>query len=319
MTTPSPELVAIVGRWNEAVRTCDRATIENLLSGDDALRYIGSDLNEFWSGDVLRRGLADHFAEVPDFHYVGGKTEAFENGQTGWAVWRGQIHISSTDVLSDYRISFVFALEHGSWKVVQMHLSNPTPNIDKLGIEHAALDALVAAAQQGPFRLGREGMATVMFTDVVDSSAHADLMGDRRWLSRIDTHFQNVTGIVEAAGGTLVKSLGDGTMATFTSTRSALCAAIDIQRAAQADTTAPEMRLRIGMHTGDVIENKGDFFGTVVNKAARITAAAAPDEIRVSDATKIMLGRHDTLTFDDPQDITLKGLEGFHRLYRLQY
>jgi class 3 adenylate cyclase len=68
-----------------------------------------------------------------------------------------------------------------------------------------------------------------------------------------------------------------------------------------------------------VIENKGDFFGTVVNKAARINSAAAPDEIRVSDATKIMLGRADGFVFEDPQEVPLKGLDGEHRIYRLNY
>lgn len=318
MYTRSPEIAAIVARWNEAIRTKDVESIANMLSASDQLRYVGTAEGEFWGGALLRRGIGDHFREVPEFHYRDGRIEAFEHGQIGWALWTGYIYFPGTDVLSDYRISFVLGLEHGLWKIVQMHISNPTPNFEKLGIEHEALDALMAAAEQGTLGLGKEGMATIMFTDVVDSSALADLIGDRLWLARIDGHLAEVTKIVEDAGGTLVKSLGDGTMSTFTSTRAALTAATRIQAAAQADDREPQLLLRVGLHTGEVIENRGDFFGTVVNKAARINAVAGPGEIRLSDATRLMLARAEGFDFDDPTDVELKGLEGLHRLYRLQ-
>ena len=162
-------------------------------------------------------------------------------------------------------------------------------------------------------------MASIMFTDVVDSSALADVMGDKLWTKRIDSHLADVRTIIEDNGGTLVKSLGDGTMSTFTSSRSALAAARDIQNKAQADQTEPNLRLRIGLHTGEVIENKGDFFGTVVNKAARVASVANPDEIRVSDATRAMIGGNPDFTLTDPINIPLKGLEGEHMIYRLDW
>ena len=318
MYQSSPELAAIVNRWNEAIRTKDTDSITNMLSASEQLRYVGSAENEFWSGALLRRGIGDHFKEVPELHFRDYQVEAYENGAIGWALWTGFIYFPTTDVLSENRISFVFGLEHGLWKIVQIHISNPSSNLEKIGIEHAALDGLMQAAKEGSLGLGREGMATVMFTDVVDSSALADLMGDRAWTQRIDAHLEDVTQIVEDAGGTLVKSLGDVTMSTFTSTRAALSAANAINGKAMAADTTPALRLRIGLHTGEVIENKGDFFGTAVNKAARINAAAAPDEIRLSDATHIMLGRAAAFEFDDPRDVVLKGLEGTHRLYRLK-
>lgn len=317
MISRSPELVAIVNRWNEAIRLKDTVSIENMLSASQHLRYVGTAEGEFWGGDLLRKGIGDHFREVPEFHYRDATVEAFECGQLGWALWTGNIHFPNTDVLSDYRISFVLALENGLWKIIQIHISNPVPNFEKLGIEHAALDQLVQAAQSGQLGLGTEGMATVMFTDVVDSSALADMMGDRAWIARIDTHLAKVSGIVEETGGTLVKSLGDGTMSTFTSTRAALTAARGIQRQAQSDIAEPMLRVRIGLHTGEVIENKGDFFGTVVNKAARINAAAAPDEIRLSDATFLMLGRIEGFEIADPIEVPLKGFDGVHKIYRL--
>lgn len=313
----SAEIAAIIHRWNEAIRLRDTGTIENMLSSSDALRYVGSADNELWSGDILRRGIGDHFREVPDLQYEDVEIEAFENEAVGWAMWHGNIHFPGNQKKYYHRATFALVLEHGHWKIVQAHVSNPMSNMEKMGVEHEALESLVQAARSGKLGLGNTGMATVMFTDVVDSAALADLMGDQAWHMRIDAHLSEITEKVTNAGGTLVKSLGDGTMSTFTSTRAALGAALEIQHAVISDTREPVLRARVGIHTGEVIENKGDFFGTVVNKAARINAAAAPDEIRVSDATKIMAGRVTGLTFDEPLEITLKGLEGEHRIYRL--
>nr|WP_281359602.1 nuclear transport factor 2 family protein [Roseobacter ponti] len=90
----------MVTRWNEAVRTCDRDTVGNLLSRDAALRYVGTATGELWSGDVLRRGLPDHFAEVPDVSCRNQSTEAFEQGSTGCAFWHPDIHFHDTGVTS---------------------------------------------------------------------------------------------------------------------------------------------------------------------------------------------------------------------------
>ncbi|WP_295312696.1 adenylate/guanylate cyclase domain-containing protein [Roseobacter sp.] len=201
---------------------------------------------------------------------------------------------------------------------MQIHLSNPTPNFEKLGIEHSALDALMAAARDGFETAGREGLASVMFTDVVDSSALADLVGDRLWTLKVNAHLDMVTDTVTRHGGTLVKSLGDGTMSTFPTARAALDAALSLQQSCLSDSTEPALQLRVGIHTGEVIENKGDFFGTVVNKAARIAASAAPDEIRLSDATRILLGRSVCYAFADAVDVPLKGLSGMHKTFRLE-
>lgn len=62
-----------------------------------------------------------------------------------------------------------------------------------------------------------------------------------------------------------------------------------------------------------------DFFGTVINKAARVAAMAGPDEIDLSDATRVMVGTGTDFTFFEPVAVTLKGLEGEHRIYRLDW
>ena len=298
----------------------DEEAIRGMFSDSDALRFIGAEIGEVWQGDVLRKGVMDLF-DLPAHSHDEDALDAYECGKIGWAFWQGTVVFEDgdTEVRAYYYFTYVFALEQGAWKIIHLHVANPDSKFEQLGLATPDLDALVNAAQDGPLGVGTASMASIMFTDVVDSSALADVMGDKLWTKRIDSHLADVRTIIEDNGGTLVKSLGDGTMSTFTSSRSALAAARDIQNKAQADQTEPNLRLRIGLQTGEVIENKGDFFGTVVNKAARVASVANPDEIRVSDATRAMIGGNPDFTLTDPINIPLKGLEGEHMIYRLDW
>ncbi|MEM6440068.1 MAG: adenylate/guanylate cyclase domain-containing protein [Pseudomonadota bacterium] len=163
--------------------------------------------------------------------------------------------------------------------------------------------------------IGRAGIASIMFTDIVDSTALAEAMGDRAWSRVVEAHAAGVAARIEAAGGELVKSLGDGTLSSFPTAVGALAAAAAIQ-AASAERE-PRLRVRIGIHTGDLVRAEDDYLGGVVNKAARIAAAAAPEEMRVSEVTRLMAGGAQGLRFEDPVQVALKGLEGEHLLHRL--
>jgi len=315
MIKPSAELIAITRRWSAAVANKDGATVKNLLSSSDHLSYIGTAFDEYWSGSVLRDGFGDHIQEIPDLTQEELHIEAFECGEVGWSVWKGILKFSNMEQPAQLRVSMVFALENGHWKVVQHHGSNPSRNIDVIGIEHTVLDDLVSAAKEGFRQDQREGMASVMFTDIANSSVIADMLGNRAWASAIQRHLETVSGAISENDGTLVKSLGDGTMSTFDSARSAMNAAIAIQTLMANADSEPKLQLRIGIHTGDVIQTKDDFFGTVVNKAARIAGAALPKEIRVSQATQIMVGDAAGFSFTDATTVALKGLEGDHLIY----
>ena len=100
--------------------------------------------------------------------------------------------------------------------------------------------------------------------------------------------------------------------------RAALTAAGVLQRDMAASQDEPHLQIRIVLHTGDLVEQDGDMFGTVVNKAARIAATAIPGTIHVSDATRIMVGVGD-FSFADPISVPLKGLEGDHAIHRLDW
>ncbi|WP_299944289.1 adenylate/guanylate cyclase domain-containing protein [uncultured Ruegeria sp.] len=316
---PSPELIAVVRRWNDAVRKRDGAALSNMLSTSEHVRYQGSADGEFWSGSLFRKGFPDHVAEIPNYDWQEHSLEAFECGPVGWAHCVATLRFSSNQKAMAHRFSFILHLEDGVWKMVHCHVSNPIANMEKIGIEHKALDALIAAARDGFRQDQREGMASVMFTDIVNSSAIAEKLGDRVWTEAIQKHFELARETIEAQGGTLVKSLGDGTMSSFSSARAALMAAAELQRRNAANPDEPSVQIRIGIHTGDVIQTDDDFFGTVVNKAARVAAAAAPDEVYVSDATQLLVGGQDTLNFGPPVSMELKGLPGDHTVYSLKW
>lgn len=92
-----------------------------------------------------------------------------------------------------------------------------------------------------------------------------------------------------------------------------------MQRTVLASVQEPHLGLRVGIHTGDVVQAKGDFFGSVVNKAARITAAANAGQIIVSEATRAMVGVSTDFTFSDSFSVTFKGLEGQQVVHPLDW
>ncbi|NDW44834.1 adenylate/guanylate cyclase domain-containing protein [Ruegeria sp. PrR005] len=317
--TPSPELGAIVRRWLRAYASGDKAAVTNLFSADPALGYIGSSHGEIWRGDTLRRGMASYMEDIPSFAWDRDEFRGFECGELGWVEWFGERVSLDTGKEITFRSTFVLHLEQGVWRIVHVHNSNPVSNMEALGYESRGFEDLLEAALATPAQFQRTGMATIMFTDIADSSVLAETLGDARWSVAVQAHLKQVESIVTEHGGTLIKTLGDGTMSAFPSASAALSAAVTLQNIITNTTEEPHLRIRIGLHTGDLVEQDGDLFGTVVNKAARVAALAAPGDICLSDATRIMVGAARHFRFSQPVEVTLKGLEGRHVTYRLEW
>ncbi|HUV64237.1 MAG TPA: adenylate/guanylate cyclase domain-containing protein [Sedimentisphaerales bacterium] len=316
---PSPELAAVAARWLNALKNKQRETLTNMFSASEHIRYIGSSFNELWSGQILRNGYADHAEEIPEFTIENDAIEAFESSNTGWASWVGELRFPENDTACVERFTWVFVLEHGVWKIAHVHVSNPTSNIEKLGVEHTAFDRLISAAKEEFSAPSGEDTATVMFTDIADSSSIAATIGDRAWAKVISEHLRALSETIEGNGGKIVKTLGDGTMSCFSSARNALTSAISIQKLTRQESGGHVLEVRIGMHTGDVVQSNGDFFGTVVNKAARIAASASPGQILVSEASRSMVEGSPEFTFESPISVALRGIEGDHSISTLAY
>jgi hypothetical protein len=134
-------------------------------------------------------------------------------------------------------------------------------------------------------------LATILFTDLVDSTALAVRLGDTRWRELLSTHLVRARAELERYGGREVKATGDGLLATFDSPGQALRCAAAIRAVANRDG----LHVRAGVHVGEVEVVGADVVGVTVHATQRIMAAAGADEILVSDLARTL---------------ALKGLDG---------
>jgi adenylate cyclase len=162
----------------------------------------------------------------------------------------------------------------------------------------------------------------VLVTDICKSTEIASRLGDQRWLGVLQTHNALIREQIHRHHGTEVKAQGDGFLVTFTSARQAVLAAIAIQRAmAEFRRAHPDnpIDVRVGVHTGEVVEDHGDVIGQNVILAVRIADAAAPGEILVSSLTKDLTDAGGDLGYDDGREAELKGVSRAWRLHAVAW
>jgi pimeloyl-ACP methyl ester carboxylesterase len=137
-----------------------------------------------------------------------------------------------------------------------------------------AIEAFLVGADRGlqPTRV----LATVLFTDLVGSTGRAAQLGDRRWRELLQVHDDLGRRLVERWGGRLVKTTGDGLLASFDGPGRAIGCAVALRE----ELGDINLQLRAGLHTGEVELRGEDLGGIAVHIAARIMAAAGPGEIR---------------------------------------
>ncbi|MGE5690698.1 MAG: adenylate/guanylate cyclase domain-containing protein [Pseudomonadota bacterium] len=153
-------------------------------------------------------------------------------------------------------------------------------------------------------------LATLLFTDIVDSTAHAARLGDTGWRDLVERHHAAVRRELDRWGGKEVDTAGDGFFASFTGPARAIRCAL----AAGAAVRDLGLALRAGVHTGEV-ERVGDGLrGIAVHVAARVAAAADPAEVLVSQTVKDLVAGSG-IGFDDRGERELKGVPGRWRLY----
>jgi class 3 adenylate cyclase len=121
-------------------------------------------------------------------------------------------------------------------------------------------------------------VATLLFSDIVGSTGRASEVGDSRWGEMIDAHDRNAEVIVVRAGGAVVRTTGDGLLATFSTPSAAVRAAAEMR----AEMRSAGLDVRIGMHSGEIERRGNDVGGLGVHIAARVAAMAEPGEILVS-------------------------------------
>jgi class 3 adenylate cyclase len=148
-------------------------------------------------------------------------------------------------------------------------------------------------------------LATVLFTDIVASTEQLAASGDDAWGRALDEHDRTMQRLVGNYRGRVVKSTGDGILATFDGpARAVRCAAEMIDAASQQGIT-----LRAGLHTGEIEFRSNDLIGIAVHTANRISALAGPSEILVS-RTVVDLTAGSGLQFESRGEHELKGVRG---------
>jgi len=153
-------------------------------------------------------------------------------------------------------------------------------------------------------------LATVLFTDIVSSTAQASAFGDERWRELLDRFDTGVRRQLTRFGGVEVNTTGDGFVATFDGpARAVNCAGAIRDTALQLG-----LEVRSGVHTGEVEQRGRDIAGIAVHIAARVAALARPSSVWVSrTVTDLVVGSG--LDFDDLGDHELRGVPGTWRLF----
>jgi class 3 adenylate cyclase len=166
--------------------------------------------------------------------------------------------------------------------------------IDVISVDLSAVEAFLGRVSDPAPVAGDTSPAidsafrAVMFTDIVDSTGMTARLGDVRAVEMVRAHDAMVRRALKDQSGREVKHTGDGIMAAFNDASAAVTAACHIQRSLAAfnRSSAEPLRVRIGIHAGEPVEDSNDLFGGTVQLAARICQDAAADAIVVSHAVR---------------------------------
>jgi class 3 adenylate cyclase len=167
-----------------------------------------------------------------------------------------------------------------------------------------------------------DGAMTIMFSDIEGSTEMVENLGDEQWIRILRVHNRLVREAVTRHGGVEVKSQGDGFMLAFTSSRSALRCAVDMQRTLAArgeEKTGHRIRVRIGLHSGFMIHEGEDYIGRNVILAARIADQACGGEILISRELKEFVEPGEPAPLLEPRALELKGLSGMHWVHPVDW
>ena len=173
--------------------------------------------------------------------------------------------------------------------------------------------------------LAADDIHTILFSDIKDSTEMTERLGDAKARDLLREHERITREALNVHGGSEVKTMGDGFMASFSSATKALECAIALQRAFEehnASATEP-IRVRIGLNAGEPIaeddpDGRGDLFGTAVNMAARIAAKAEAGEILASNVVRELVAGKEFL-LNDRGETDLRGFEDPVRVYEVRW
>lgn len=314
---PSREIRDVVLGWYHDLLTGDPSEI---VTGSEHGSYIGTGPGEvYYGGPMFRTALRVQEEAIGRLRVYPGDIRAYEEGTVGWATDVPTFELES-GARAFARMTFVFHREGGQWRMVHGHASHEASN-EAWGDLDLSMDAIAQIVERDRPDLepmaSPEGTVTIMFTDVEDSTATNERLGDDTFLPLLLRHHDIVKSETASAGGSIVKSQGDGFMLAFPSARKGVECAMAVQR--QVGELDGPIRVRMGLHTGEPVRHADDFYGRDVAYAARIGAAAIGGEILISGLVKSLVEPSGAFIFDGPRDLELKGFDGMQSIWAVRW
>jgi class 3 adenylate cyclase len=175
-----------------------------------------------------------------------------------------------------------------------------------------------AGTRSEPQAAPSSAFRTVIFTDIVGHTEMMSRLGDAKGRDVLREHERITREVLAAHGGTEVKTMGDGFMASFGSVTKAVECAIALQQAFAERESDEPLSIRVGINAGEPIEEDGDLFGATVILASRIAAKADGGEILVADTVRGLCSGKGFL-FADQGEFVAKGFEEPVRVYEVRW
>jgi class 3 adenylate cyclase len=317
----SEEIRSVTGRMWAAWMRGDVESVLGRFSRSPGVSGFGTDPTEVFDDPVrLERYTRAEF-ETMDGPWPFGPAEidGWREGDVGWSTVRASVLLDESHPI---RVSYVFRLERDDWRVVHQHWSVGVTNEEVLGVRLPLEVLAEVVEEEQPDLTGAaaaDGTVTMVFTDIEESTRLNASFGDRAWLEVLRVHNALIADATDEHGGTVVKGRGDGFMLAFPSARRALDCARRIERdiAATFDDPGSPIRVRIGVHVGEVLQEWDDFFGQAVNYAARVAGAARGGEALVSSVVHELVAPTGEFAFEPPRRVEMKGIDGPQLVYAL--
>jgi class 3 adenylate cyclase len=184
----------------------------------------------------------------------------------------------------------------------------------------AVADSVGRERPEIPAHAAPDGTVTIMFSDIEDSTVLTERLGDQAWQELLHGHNALIREQLKVHDGYEVKTMGDGFMVAFQSSKKGLDCAIAIQRAFAGQNTenGERVKVRIGLHAGEAIKDGDDFYGKNVIVASRVAGQAKGGEILVSSLVRALVESSvGSEMFASPREVELKGLSGMHTVYEV--
>lgn len=226
-------------------------------------------------------------------------TEQCQHRHVGYVI-RGQVHVTMHDGSTmDFVAGDTYEIPpgHDAWVV-----GSETYH----GVEFSGARTFA----RSPFEAGEGVIATILFTDIVNSTAKLAEVGDARWRAMLLEHNAVMRTELERHRGRELKTTGDGFLAAFDSA----LRAIKCAQAMVAAVRSVGLEIRAGCHTGEVAIVQGDIYGVAVHAAARILSLAANSEVLVSWTTRDLLAGSN-VRLESRGSHVLKGLDGEREVF----